>query len=252
MAEPAAIQTHKLGSLAERINAEHRACVMAEVTALDHALVAGGLLLEVKATLKHGGWIAWLEEHFEGTPRTAQTYKRLAEQRQLVERLKCEAASHLSIAGALRGLAPQAFGPPPVPGTARPSPDQEAKERTKAAKEQKLMRKAEFAIRTGQVDPPADLTTEEANKWGDAVYEAQSGREAHLETLLDVLAHQLHILSHRADPEKVGRYLAVPTNNSEVNEDRAAILEELRAALPWLQQTLEEAEQAQERMQGPE
>jgi hypothetical protein len=74
------------------------------------------------------------------------------------------------------------------------------------------------------------------------------GREAHLSTLLDVLAHQLHILSHHADPEKVGRYLAVPTNNREVNEDRAAMLEELRDALPWLQRVLEAAE----RMQGSE
>jgi hypothetical protein len=67
-------------------------------------------------------------------------------------------------------------------------------------------------------------------------------RRDNLPNVLDTLSHQLHILSKHSDPEEAGRYLAVPTNNREVNEDRAAMLEELRDALPWLQRVLEEAD----------
>ena len=67
-----------------------------------------------------------------------------------------------------------------------------------------------------------------------------------------MLAHQLHNLPHHTDPENVGHYLTEPTNNREVNEDRAAILEEYRAGLSWLTAVLEVAEQEQARMQNPE
>jgi hypothetical protein len=52
-------------------------------------------------------------------------------------------------------------------------------------------------------------------------------------------------LRRHAPPEAVGRYLAVPTNNRVVNDDRDAIHEELRYALPWLTDVLAAAEQGQ-------
>src|SRR5215204_448055 len=185
-------QAAKLGTLAKRINAEHRACRKAAVDALEHALSAGELLLQAKVEHKHGSWLAWLEDNFEGTPRTAQVYMRLARSRKLVEELKAKSASHLSIAGAMQHLAPQAFGPPPVPYPAplpRP-PDQEAVEKAKAAKQEKLQRKAEFALRTGNLARPADLTAWEDKNWLPALRVAMDARTENLPNVLDNLAHQ--------------------------------------------------------------
>lgn len=76
-------------SVAERINrlhAEAARSVSISRKALDAALVAaweaGGLLLEEKKRVRHtmgaGAWLLWLESNFQGTPRTAQRYMRLA------------------------------------------------------------------------------------------------------------------------------------------------------------------------------
>ncbi len=65
-----------LETLAERINAEHRACEEAATTALSHAMNAGDLLAGAKARLPHGGFGAWLEENFAGSGRTARAYMR--------------------------------------------------------------------------------------------------------------------------------------------------------------------------------
>ncbi len=61
-------------SLAERINAEHRDCALAADAAVRHAIRCGVLLREAKAEAGHGGWLNWLRENFEGSPRTAQLY----------------------------------------------------------------------------------------------------------------------------------------------------------------------------------
>ncbi len=42
--------------------------------AVEHARQAGALLLQVKADLGHGRFLAWIEQHFEFTARTAQRY----------------------------------------------------------------------------------------------------------------------------------------------------------------------------------
>ena len=260
----------KLEELAERINEKHRAhdatvksALRQMSTALDYALDAGDLLIEAKAIVGHGNFKAWVRDNCEVSKRRAEEYMYIAGRRDKIEEeSKARHGAFSSIRAALDFLRRTRYtgggwfqqeSELPTPEVEKELTPAEAarqreKERQEAAKEQRLMRKAEFALRTGQLDPPADLTIEEAKGWQGAVYNAQMGREAHVEPLLDVLAHQLHILSHHADPEKVGRYLAVPTNNREVNEDRAAMLEELRDALPWLQRVLDEAE----RMQGSE
>ena len=54
------IEKGRLDELAEEINAEHRACEEAVTSALEHAIVAGGMLSEVKAGLPHGAWGSWV------------------------------------------------------------------------------------------------------------------------------------------------------------------------------------------------
>jgi len=126
----------KLGTLAERINAEHRACEGAATEALRHAIEAGRLLQQVKASLPHGTWLAWLDENFEGSARTAQVYLRLDRDRFLLE-ANAQSAAHLSIAGALDALVQPPKGlPQDVDPVAREQvsgqrlpPDEEAEER---------------------------------------------------------------------------------------------------------------------------
>ncbi len=66
-------------NLAQRINDAHRAGNTALGNALEHYHRAGVLLNGVKAELPHGTWLGWLETNFDGTPRTAQRYMRLAD-----------------------------------------------------------------------------------------------------------------------------------------------------------------------------
>lgn len=65
--------------LAERINALHREVQEHRALALLKARAAGALLLEVKKSLKHGEYLAWLEANFEGSQPKAWRYTRVAE-----------------------------------------------------------------------------------------------------------------------------------------------------------------------------
>jgi Protein of unknown function (DUF3102) len=94
-------EIQKLDTLAESINTEHRACEAAVASAVDHAVAAGEMLLEVKHSLKHGGWLKWLDANFEGSRRHAQRYMQLAEHK---GQLNATRVSHSSITGALREL----------------------------------------------------------------------------------------------------------------------------------------------------
>ncbi len=67
-----------LVALAEPINREHRACETAFRDGLQHAMEAGRLLNEAKSRCDHGQWYGFIVEHFEGSPRLAQKYMRLA------------------------------------------------------------------------------------------------------------------------------------------------------------------------------
>jgi hypothetical protein len=60
--------------LAAEINREHKlACAHAGV-AIEHARLAGALLLQVKDALPHGQFLPWIEENIAVTPRQAQRY----------------------------------------------------------------------------------------------------------------------------------------------------------------------------------
>ena len=67
-----------LAPIAADINREHRAAQEHATAAIQHARRAGELLLEAKAALQHGDWSAWIDQHFDGSERTAQRYMRLS------------------------------------------------------------------------------------------------------------------------------------------------------------------------------
>lgn len=85
----------------EEINAEHHACEAAVRSAVDHAIRAGEMLAEVKGRLRHGEWLPWLLENFEGSERQAQTYMRVARNK---DELNPQRASDMSIRSALAQL----------------------------------------------------------------------------------------------------------------------------------------------------
>jgi ParB family chromosome partitioning protein len=67
-----------LDDLAAVANGEHRRCEAAIGSALQHAIASGQALIEAKARLKHGEWLPWLAEHFEGSARIARAYMMVA------------------------------------------------------------------------------------------------------------------------------------------------------------------------------
>jgi Protein of unknown function (DUF3102) len=73
-----ALHDARADSLAEAIEAEHRAACCAAQTALQHAMRCGELLTEAKAAVGHGGWLAWVEANLSFGDRQARKYMRLA------------------------------------------------------------------------------------------------------------------------------------------------------------------------------
>jgi len=78
-------KSNRLPELAARINQEHAAANDAVKRGLGHAMVAGELLLEAKATVPHGQWADWLKANTTVSDRTAQRYMQLAKQRAELE-----------------------------------------------------------------------------------------------------------------------------------------------------------------------
>jgi hypothetical protein len=115
----------ELGSLAEKANAEHRACEEAATTALSHAMNAGDLLTGAKVQLPHGGFGAWLEENFAGSGRTARAYMRVARHRDELEAQRQRSAT-LSLDGALKALSSEATADAPRRGSPATLEEQEA------------------------------------------------------------------------------------------------------------------------------
>ena len=86
--------------LAREINTEHGHVEPYKRNTIEHAIRCGELLLEMKQRVGHGNWLAWVEEHFEASERTARNYMEIA---------KSAAAADLSedatMRSALRALA---------------------------------------------------------------------------------------------------------------------------------------------------
>lgn len=64
--------------LAREINAEHDHVETHKHRTIQHAIRCGELLLEMKQRVGHGNWLAWVEEHFEASERTARNYMVIA------------------------------------------------------------------------------------------------------------------------------------------------------------------------------
>jgi hypothetical protein len=95
--------------MAERIEAAHQAAIGAARTAIEHAIECGKLLLEAKAQIGHGGWLAWVDANLSFGHRQAQKYTRLAEFSTKVP--NANSNSHLTIDGALAAIAEPAQKP---------------------------------------------------------------------------------------------------------------------------------------------
>ena len=91
-----------LTALADRINAEHPQAETALHDGLRHAVEAGRLLLEAKATVAHGEWLPWLESNFDGSTRTARAYMLVATRLPQLEKQNGNAVANLSFRQALR------------------------------------------------------------------------------------------------------------------------------------------------------
>jgi hypothetical protein len=94
----------RLASLAAGIQAEHQATAASLRRGLEHAVAAGELLVEAKALLRHGEWLAWLQDHCALSDRTARLYMRLARNRSEIEQQIGNVAD-LSVRGAVALIA---------------------------------------------------------------------------------------------------------------------------------------------------
>ena len=73
--EPGQFSLPELAGIANR---EHALAAQAFGSVLEHVFAAGDALNEVKKQLRHGEWLPWLEENFDGTRSTAANYMRVA------------------------------------------------------------------------------------------------------------------------------------------------------------------------------
>jgi len=92
--------SNRLPILAQEIREAHAAVLASARTTIERAVHVGKLLIEAKATVKHGEWLPWLKETGL-TPRTAQRYMRLAE----LPADKYATVSHFGVKGALEAVA---------------------------------------------------------------------------------------------------------------------------------------------------
>ena len=69
--------SNSLADLRERLRIEHAASPRPQRTSLNHAMAAGDILIQAKATAPRGQWLPWLKS-CGLSERTAQRYIRLA------------------------------------------------------------------------------------------------------------------------------------------------------------------------------
>jgi hypothetical protein len=72
------LATESLDSLAHRIRDAHALVGGCVRDAVLYAIEAGQLLLEARATVRHGEWLSWLKKNCAMSERTAQNYMRLS------------------------------------------------------------------------------------------------------------------------------------------------------------------------------
>ncbi len=97
------VELSALQDLARVIDQEHAAAAAAANTAIQHALNAGRLLLQVKAQLAHGEFLPWLRSNCTVKQRQARAYMRVARNWRRIES-KTAPGADLTVKGALRLL----------------------------------------------------------------------------------------------------------------------------------------------------
>jgi hypothetical protein len=95
--------SNRLVTLAAEIKAAHEAAEAATQSAFAKAIEAGRLLIEARATIPHGGWLAWIRD-LGMTARTVQRYMQLAR----LPADKSDTVAHLGIKAALAEIAQRA------------------------------------------------------------------------------------------------------------------------------------------------
>ncbi len=117
--------TAVLADIAKKIDVEQEAIQSAFAMSLTHAIEAGELLLKAKKVVSHGEWLSWLKLNCIVSARLAQTYMRLAREREQIE-AKCADSALLSNDSALKllaspkGVVPGLYGD--APAIEAPSP----------------------------------------------------------------------------------------------------------------------------------
>jgi Protein of unknown function (DUF3102)/DNA N-6-adenine-methyltransferase (Dam) len=107
-------------SAISEINSLHQEILGAARTSLESAIRVGELLVQQKATLKHGDWLPWLEANIQFSRYTAANYMRVYDRR---EELKCVTITHLTdVYRLLAGGEPESESDKEVVGTGDPSP----------------------------------------------------------------------------------------------------------------------------------
>ena len=100
-----------IADLARQIEAEHRAAVDAAHNAIERASACGRLLIQAKARVGHGQWLAWVAAHLSFGDRQARKYMQLAQHR---DQIGLENAD-LTLDGALALIAAQRRETPAAP-----------------------------------------------------------------------------------------------------------------------------------------
>lgn len=94
-----------LDRLAGQINGAHIRAVEHADAAVDSAMKAGALLLEVKSRVKHGEWLPWLDKNCQFSERTAQGYMRVARKVPALDNEERNAVADLPLRELLPALA---------------------------------------------------------------------------------------------------------------------------------------------------
>jgi hypothetical protein len=97
--------------LAREINTEHGHVEAYKRNTIQHAIRCGELLLEMKRRVGHGNWLAWVQEHFEASERTARNYMEIAKSAAVAD-----LGDDSTMRSALRALASRSQSNARIPG----------------------------------------------------------------------------------------------------------------------------------------
>jgi hypothetical protein len=158
----------QLSNLAQRIHAEHQAVIAAVRSHVEHAMVAGDLLVEAKRQVGHGQWAEWVKRHCEISDRTARYYMQLAENRAKVESIRQRVAD-LTLRQAIKAISVR----PELKNASKPSPKSPLSSTTGQPKQNRTTHRDLLALWL-------DLPVEERKHFFDAI-----GLRAILESIPD-------------------------------------------------------------------